>query len=195
MDIEALLRNQTDRLRGLDFLEVVGADQHGFDPDLVHHSAPSGGGDLVRIFKDLDVAPSARLLDIGCGRGSAIRAILKLPFQQVDGLELIPELAAIAKNNFRLLKAHRTSIHLADATTFNGYGEYSHFYMYNPFPAAVMAQCIAKILTARDATEAPTTLIYVNPLCDSTIMATGRFRRTDAGRQVRGKQVLVYRSN
>ena len=50
-------------------------------------------------------------------------------------------------------------------------------------------------MRARDATEAPTTLIYVNPLCDSTIMATGRFRRTDAGRQVRGKQVLVYRSN
>ena len=194
VDVEAFLRNRTDRLRGLDFLEAVGPEHYGFDPEVVYHSAPSGGRDLVNVFRGLKISPSARLLDIGCGRGSAIRAILKFPFERVDGLEVIPELASIAQKNFRLLNERRTSIHVADATTFHGYGQYSHFYMFNPFPAEVMEQCLERILTARDAAGTPTTLIYVNPLCDSTIMETGRFRRTDLGRQVRGKQALIYRS-
>lgn len=194
VDVEAFLRNRTDRLRGLDFLEAVGPEHYGFDPELVYHSAPSGGRDLVKLLRDLEISPSARLLDIGCGRGSAIRAILKAPFERVDGLEVVPELASIAQNNFQRMNERRTTIHLADATSFQGYGGYSHFYMFNPFPAKVMQQCLAGILTARGAADAPTTLIYVNPLCDSTIMATGRFRRTDAGRHVAGKQVLIYRS-
>ena len=194
VDVEAFLRNRTDRLSGLDFLESVGPEHFGFDPEVVYHSAPSGGRDLVNVFRGLKISPSARLLDIGCGRGSAIRAILKFPFERVDGLEVIPELASIAQKNFRLLNERRTSIHVADATTFHGYGQYSHFYMFNPFPAEVMEQCLERILTARDAAGTPTTLIYVNPLCDSTIMETGRFRRTDLGRQVRGKQALIYRS-
>lgn len=66
--------------------------------------------------------------------------------------------------------------------------------MFNPFPAEVMEQCLAGILNARGAADPPTTLIYVNPLCDSTVMATGRFRRTDTGRQVCGKEALIYRS-
>ena len=208
VDVEAFLRNRTDRLRGLDFLgvdagvaleafdflEAVGPEHYGFDPEVVYHSAPSGGRDLVNVFRGLKISPSARLLDIGCGRVSAIRAILKFPFERVDGLEVIPELASIAQKNFRLLNERRTSIHVADATTFHGYGQYSHFYMFNPFPAEVMEQCLERILTARDAAGTPTTLIYVNPLCDSTIMETRRFRRTDLGRQVRGKQALIYRS-
>lgn len=194
MDVTALIRNQTDRLRGLDFLEFSSPEDHGFDSDLVHDSAPTGGRDLARVCRDLDIAPSARLLDIGCGRGSAIRTLLKFPFQKVDGLDVVPELVSVARNNFRVLNESRTTIHLADASVFDGYGEYSHFYLASPFPGAVMAQCLERILVARESAGAPTTLIYLNPTYDSTIMDTGRFRRTDSGRRVIDKQVLIYRS-
>ena len=194
MDVNALIRNQTDRLRGLDFLEFSSPEDHGFDSDLVFDSAPTGGGDLARVCRDLDIAPSARLLDIGCGRGSAIRTLLKFPFQKVDGLDVVPELVSPAQNNFRVLRERRTTIHLADATIFDGYGEYSHFYLANPFPGDVMARCLERILAAREPGSGPTTLIYLHPTYDSTIMNTGQFRRTDSGRLVIDKQVLIYRS-
>ena len=194
MDLVSFVRHRVDRARGLDFLNVVKPETQGFDPTRYFHSSPSGGSDLIEALKAAGVGKASSVLDIGCGKGSAIRSILKLGVARADGLEVIPSIAATAEQNFARLKQRRTTIFLADATTFEGYGEYTHIYMYNPFPKEVMSLCLERILTSRTSENPSVTLVYCNPTCHETIMASGSFTVTEAVGRVRGHPVNVYRS-
>ena len=95
----------------------------GLDEDKVFIAAPSGGRFLQRVFRDLGVRSSDRLLDIGCAKGSALRRLLPFPFAKTDGIELAPALAVIARRNFAKLKQPQVQIFCLDARSFARYGD------------------------------------------------------------------------
>jgi tRNA1(Val) A37 N6-methylase TrmN6 len=57
--------------------------------------------------------------------------MLRFPFARVDGLEVAPELAAVARSNFARLREGRTTIFTADATHFDRYSDYDFLYLYS----------------------------------------------------------------
>lgn len=166
-------QNLLDRLRGLDFLVAVPAETHGYDPDLVYRSAPSGGRSLVRLLRSYGVTEDDSILDLGCGKGHAMRSMLKLPFARVDGLELAPALVAIARSNFTRLNAHSTRIFEGDARTFDHYEDYNFVYLYNPFPTEVMDPVVERLEASLVERPRTLTVIYANVTCES-------FLRSDA---------------
>lgn len=163
-----------DRARGLDFLRGVEAEEVGLDPSIAFRSSPSGGAVLKRAMKQLAVSPSDRIIDIGCGKGDAIRTLLHFPFAKVDGLELSRELADTARSNFQRLKESRTSIYTGDARTFRGYSQYNFLYMYNPFPDSVMREVLTVIRSSPPEGHSRT-LIYNNPTCHQAVVGEGGF--------------------
>ena len=165
-----------DRAQGLDFLRGVEAGQVGLDPAVAFRSTPSGGAVLKRVLKRVDVQATDRIIDIGCGKGDAIRTLLKAPFAQVDGVELSPEIADIARLNFKKMKEKRTRIFTADAREFPDYSRYNFIYMYNPFPDTVMRE-VMRAIRANKASDEPLTLIYNNPTCHAEIVRDGRFSK------------------
>lgn len=152
-----------ERLQGLDFTRAnQQAGELGMDEREVYIPSPSGGVHLRRMLRDLLVQPGERALDIGCAKGSAMRDLLRLPFAAVDGLELSPELAAIARRNFEKLGERRTQVFCGDARHFQAYGDYAVFYLYNPFPPVVLAQVLPPLLAQTPAGE-ERVVIYNNP--------------------------------
>jgi SAM-dependent methyltransferase len=141
------LKKLIDKSRGLDFLNMVESDEVGLDPMLVHHYSPSGNKYLERILRDLKIESKDSIIDIGCGKGSAMRTMLKFPFDKVHGLELCPQTAAIAVQNFKRLNFRNVKVYVVDAASFNNYKDYSIFYFYN------------------------------NPICDDVIVKHGVFSR------------------
>ncbi len=158
-----------ERARGLDFSRVVTPDQVDLDVSVASRSSPSGDEYLRRVIAELDVGVNDRILDIGCGKGSAMRCFLETCASVVDGIELSPELAAIAEKNFRRLGETRSRIFVGDACSFDGYGDYTILYMYNPFPALVMENVLSLIRHA----GAEVVLIYNNPVCHDNVVDAG----------------------
>jgi len=78
----------SDKFNKLDFTTVCEPEELGYNPKIVKRSAPSGDRFLVNMLSDFNITNQDSILDIGCGKGSAIRKMLQFPFAKVDGLEL-----------------------------------------------------------------------------------------------------------
>ena len=187
------IRDRLDPLRGLDFQSVALPEDLGLDPTVVFPSSPSGGGELRRLLQEIEIGAASRALDIGSGKGSAIRTMLRFPFARVDGLEVAPELAAVARSNFARLHETRTTIFTADATRFDRYRDYDFLYLYSPFPAAVMTQCMTRVVESVDEHPRTVTILYVNTHCHDQIVATGRVTFEPMGRTPHGNDIRLYR--
>lgn len=162
-----------ERLQGLDFTRANQQPAElGLDAKEVFIPSPSGGKHLRRILADLDIRAGDRVLDIGCAKGSAMRDLLRHPFARVDGIELSPELAEIARRNFAKLGERRVEIHCVDARRFSRYGEYEFFYLYNPFPPAILDQVLQQLVPQTPA-GAERVLIYNNPTGHDVMLRHG----------------------
>ena len=184
-------------MRGLDFMRVIEAEEVGLDPVLSVHSSPSGDHHLVRTLKELAIQPSDTVLDIGCGKGSAMRVLLDFPFARVDGIELSSHIADIARANFKRLRVapQRCTVFTVDATALREeLDRYSHFYMFNPFRSPVMTIVAKNLAASLHRKPRPITIVYRMPACHADIVASGDFeleRKFDAQA---GDQLNIYRS-
>ena len=191
-DLALLAQRPFDRLRSLDFLGVVDTGTLGLDPKLVHRSSPSGGRELVRLLSSCGVGRDDAMLDVGCGKGNAIRTMQRLPFARVDGLELAPELVAVARANFGRLGSRHTTIFECDARRFDRYADYSYLYLYNPFPAEVMERFLTAVEVSMEVAPRILTVVYVNVTCD-VLSRSDMFDVIDRSVNRRGRLVELYR--
>jgi SAM-dependent methyltransferase len=161
-----------ERSRDLDFSQVIPSADLGYDGALVIQCSPSGNKYLTNLLQDLLLVSSDNILDIGCGKGSAILRMTKFKFNNIDGIEIAKQNAEVARANFKKLSVDNVHIFNVDATEFNGYDNYNYFYMYNPFPDIVMQLVISKLLSQISEGK-KITIIYNNPVCHKIIIGAG----------------------
>ena len=131
---------------------------------------------IKRIFSFVKVAPQDSFLDIGCGKGFVLSKVAALPYRKVTGFDLQSHLIRIAEKNMERLKLqNRVDLSVGDATVFERYGEYNHFFFFNPFDSSVMKPTLGKIIDSLKVCPRDVVLIYYNPTCHDDIMATGCF--------------------
>lgn len=164
-----------DGMHGLDFLTVIPVKELGLNESTTSKCSPSWSVLLENLFKELNITPDDRILDIGCGKGAVLRGMCKFPFNRVDGLELSDVLAKKAQSNFSRLNEGRVNIFNINAIDFMGYRDYNMYYLYNPFPAKVMERVIANINT-QISKESESLIIYNNPICHSILISNGFFK-------------------
>jgi len=172
------IKHWSDTWYGVDFMRIIEPEEVGLDPTLAVHSSPSGDGHLKRALAAIGIAPGHKILDIGCGTGSAMRTMLKFPFARVDGIELSDSIAELARSNFRSLRVapHKLRVFASDATAFNEQlDEYTHIYMYNPFHAPVMKAVAENLRRSLDRKPRALTVIYRNPVCHDELVGSGAF--------------------
>ena len=150
-------------------MKVIPSADLGYDGSIVVQCSPSGNRYLTSLLKDLSITSADTILDIGCGKGSALRSMTKFKFNTIDGIEIAKHNADIARLNFQKLKLNNVRIFNIDATVFDGYNNYNYFYMYNPFPECIMKLVITRILRQNK----KFTVIYNNPVCHKVLMRAG----------------------
>jgi hypothetical protein len=115
-------------------------------------------------------------VDIGAGKGRAMLLASELPFHRVIGVELNPDMAAIAQRNLDLWRAAHTSdptadpiapitLHHQDALAFELPHTPTLAFLFHPFEAPVLKALLRRIETHFAKRPGTFDLLYVNAEC------------------------------
>ena len=129
---------------------------------------------------------SYSFIDLGAGMGRGMLLAAEMPFREVIGVELNPELSAIAEKNLAAWAASSRArcpmrIHAQDATEFEFPGSPCVVFLFNPFSAAVLRRLIKRI--ERDFRDRPgqLDLLYVNHESERVLARHVGFARIFSG--------------
>ena len=176
--------------RGVE-LSMASLDELGLDAARARDYSNSGGPRLERILRTLDISAADCVIDVGCGKGGAMITLARY-FGRVDGLELSEQLIPIARENLGRAGADKMRVFQGDAAEFRNFDEYSHIYLSNPFPGAVMRRVLGHVLESLKRRPRRLTVIYWIPV-DDALMAEMGFRKVREFRH-RSLPVGVYES-
>lgn len=125
-----------------------------------------------------------------------MRVMLEFPFSHVHGIEVSPQIAAIARHNFGKLRIpdERVGVDIADAREFEGLDEFNYLYLYNPFPDQVFEPFLGRVTASLSRRPRNLTIIYNNPVCHDQVMSTGFFQKVLELPAEWNNTILVYKS-
>ena len=109
--------------------------------------------------------------DLGSGKGRALLLASRFPFRRIVGVELSPQLNAIAAANIARFRApwqqcRNLEVHNGDATTIDYPAGPLVLYLYNPFLAPVLKRCLRNLMRSLTLEPREIHLIYINPAPD-----------------------------
>jgi SAM-dependent methyltransferase len=159
-------------------LKYASVNDLGLPPDRSHDYRHSGGIHLENVLDSLNITREDAIVDFGSGKGGALITFAKYPFSKILGVELLPELIAIAENNFRILNISIVTMVKSDATEFSDLDEYNYFYFYSPFPGNVMGAVMQNIKSSILKKPRCVHLIYCNPEFHDILVTDSPFRKT-----------------
>jgi 16S rRNA G966 N2-methylase RsmD len=163
--------------RGEVDLENVSTDGLGLSAERSHEYSNSGGLQLQKVLNFLKISPQDAIVDFGSGKGGALITFSKYPFAKITGVEVSPELVAIAEKNFAKLKIRNIHMVVSDAVDFNDLEGYNYFYFFSPFPGAIMRTVVQNIVSSLVRKPRKATIIYLNPEFHHTVIADSPFRK------------------
>ena len=120
-------------------------------------------------------------IDIGSGKGRALLLASQYPFRRILGIELLPELHRVAKENISKYKSDSQRCFaidcvLANATEFDFPAEPTVLYLFNPLPESGLARMIGSLEQSLRENPRPVFMLYHNPLLEHVLISHS-FRR------------------
>ena len=113
-------------------------------------------------------------VDLGSGKGRALLMASDYPFRRIVGVELLPELHAIAQANIRKYTSERQQcrkfeLHCADARDFQLPPQPLVIFVFESFPEDILRDVIARIERALSKAPRKIFLVYQNPVSEAVI--------------------------
>jgi SAM-dependent methyltransferase len=121
-------------------------------------------------------------LDLGSGKGRTLLMASDYPFRRIVGVELLPSLDEIARENLRQYKSESQRCFAfesicADATDFPLPSEPLFMYLFNPFPESILRQVIANLEKSIREHPRPVYVLYHNPLLEHVVSEGGSLHK------------------
>lgn len=178
-----------ERRLGVETSRSVQTDELGYDDERHGFYQPSEWRTLQRALPRRLVGPDDVFIDIGSGMGRMVLRAAQYPFKRVIGVELSPQLHAVAVRNLqairRRLRCKNVQLVQANATDFEVPDDVTVVFFNNPFWGEVFDAAVQSVLRSVERRPRPLRVLYRNPVEHDRLMATGRFRVED-DRQMRG---------
>jgi SAM-dependent methyltransferase len=143
--------------------------------------------ETLRLQANLDFADFT-FLDLGSGKGRTLLMASDYPFRRIIGVELLPSLHRIARENLRQFKSESQKCFAlesicADATAFPLPDDPLVIYLFNPFPEPGMRRVIANLERSLKAHTRAVYVLYHNPLLEYVLTEHAVLRKVAATHQ------------
>jgi SAM-dependent methyltransferase len=144
----------------LDALGHAGPDRNSY--------APTPWGLLGQMLPADEVSEEDVFLDLGCGMGRIVlEAALRYPFARVEGVELAPRLAAIAREvlrrNQHRLRCRGWKIVTSDVLDYCVADDVTIAYLYDPFTGPIFDAAIERLEASVERRPRRLRVVYVVP--------------------------------
>ena len=155
---------------------------------------------LARLARDFDLNfGDLTFLDLGSGKGRTLLMASDYPFRRIVGVELLPALDQIAKENLRDYKNESQKCFAleslcADATTFTFPDGALLVYLFNPLPEAGLRRVVANLDQSLRANPRPVYVLYHNPLLEHTLVESAHLSKVSGTHQYSLFAALTGRS-
>ena len=126
--------------------------------------------------------PEFTFIDIGSGKGRALLMASQYPFRRILGIELLPELHRVAKENISKYKSDSQQCFaidcvLGDASEFDLPAEPTVLYLFNPLRESGLARMISNLEQSSREHPRPVFVLYHNPLLERVLTRSVAFKR------------------
>ena len=127
-------------------------------------------------------------IDIGSGKGRALLMAADYPFRRILGIELLPELYRVAKENVAKYKSDSQQCFaidclLGDACEFAFPPEPTVLYLFNPLPESGLVTLIGNLEQSLRAHPRPVFVLYHNPLLQQVLTQSAAFDKISGTNQ------------
>ena len=121
-------------------------------------------------------------IDIGSGKGRVLLMAADYPFRRILGIELMPELHRVAKENTSKYKSDSQQssaieCFLGDASEFVFPPEPTVLYLFNPLPESGLAKMISNLEQSLREHPRPVFVLYHNPLLERVLAQSGTLKK------------------
>jgi predicted RNA methylase len=124
-------------------------------------------------------------VDLGSGKGRVLCLAAEFPFKEIIGVELSPELNAIAHTNLRVFspawrRCDRIRTICRDAAEFSFPEEPLMVFMFNPFGPVVLQKVLHRLEASLAAARRAIHVLYYQPLHETVFASSEAFARIRA---------------
>ena len=161
---------QFDQRYGVDTAGILKPTSLQSDPRFKHSNwyAPSAAAAFRRMLRHINVDFSSFVfIDFGSGKGKALMLALALPFREVVGVELWPDLVRIAEDNLGKYSGKRacrvTRLHCVDASEYSIPPDPGIYYFFDPFRETVTLKVLENLRQSLRAHPREAYVIYCEP--------------------------------
>jgi SAM-dependent methyltransferase len=125
---------------------------------------------------------SLTFIDLGSGKGRALLMAADYPFRRVLGVELLPELHAIAQENIAKYKGAQQKCFdiqtlCMDAREFLLPPEPILLYLFNPLPEAALMRVVRNLEQSLQEFPRPVYVLYHNPLLEHVLASSSSLEK------------------
>ncbi len=164
-----------------------------FAERLYQPTLPDEFSDMLQQLAPVDFT-GFTFIDLGSGKGRVLLLAAAYPFRRIIGVELQPELHAVAEQNLARLRDHGGNIDAQslclDAREFQFPPDPLVIYLFNPFPDYVLATVLDNLHASLARHPRPAYVIYNTPDEQQVIERKHTLRRI-----VRTHQYEIYQAN
>lgn len=144
-------------------------DRHGYEPADVWQ--------LPKLLPRHEVDSDDVLIDVGAGKGRVLLfAVRQYAFRRVVGVEISPELAAVARANMRALATDeqaRVSVVEADAASWTVPDDATVLHLFNPFKGDTLRAFLAAAVESHRRRPRVLRLLYTHGLQHDDVLEAG----------------------
>ena len=168
-----------DRRHGIDTSRIVDLANLGIDSENRIGYTPSSWRNLPSALRHIPIGDDDVFLDLGSGKGRVVIQAARQPFKRVVGVELSPELNAVARENLDAvreeLRCRDVELVEADIATYRIPDDVTIVYAYNPVRGELFEAAMDALLESYDRNPRPLHLLYRYPREHDVLEASGRF--------------------